>query len=521
MLASENDALPGGKVGGIGDVVRDCPPALAALGNTVDVVTPGYGHFSRLPGASHVADLRVWFGGRLETVELLRVPGRVEVQGVELWALEHPLFSCCGAGRIYCDDGDDRPFATDASKFALFCAAVGVALGGGQLARPAAIHLHDWHAATLAVLRSYHPEYAFLQDVPMVFSIHNLALQGIRPQRGDDSSLLAWFPHLAFDQEAVADPRAWDCYNPMRAAINLCDRVHVVSPGYAREILRPSEPWRGFIGGEGLEQDLGRAAGEGRLFGILNGCDYPGPDHSATTFADFIALARRELLATVGRSATVDSAHLIALRRLDALSSGESPSPRSVITSVGRMTDQKLMILCQRLEDGRGALDHLLDRLASDQLLVMLGSGDARLEQYVTEVSGRRDNLIFLKAYSEALSGALYALGQLFLMPSSFEPCGISQMLAMRAGQPCLVHGVGGLADTVRDGEDGFTFYGDSPREQALALLERLSEALDLMRKQPATWKRLCKAAAAARFPWSESAARYVKELYQIPTESS
>jgi starch synthase len=397
----------------------------------------------------------------------------------------------------------------------LFCAAASEAVVSGLVGPVDRIHLHDWHAATLAVLRSFHPEYAGLRSVPAVFSIHNLALQGIRPQRGDDSSLLGWFPGLAFDQEAVADPRARDCYNPMRAAINLCERVHVVSPGYAEEILRPSEPWRGFIGGEGLEQDLRRASAEGRLVGILNGCDYPGPDYGGTDFGDFVALARRELLATVGRSATVDSAHLIALHRLDALAAGESPAPRSIVTSVGRMTEQKLMILCQRLDDGRGALDHLLDQLASDQLLVMLGSGDAALEQYVTEVAGRRDNLIFLNAYSEALSGALYALGCLFLMPSSFEPCGISQMLAMRAGQPCLVHGVGGLADTVHDGEDGFTFYGDSPREQALALRQRLREALDLMRDQPASWKRLCRAAAAARFPWSESAARYVSELYQ------
>ena len=514
MAAAENDALPGGKVGGIGDVVRDAPPALAALGHAVDVVTPGYGHFSQLPGAERTGHVAVWFRGRLEQVQIFRVPGKRAVKGVTFWALEHQLFSAWGAGRIYCDDGPDRPFATDASKFALFCAALGQAIQQRQLPQPEVLHLHDWHTATLAVLRAYHPGFRELQQLPVVYTIHNLALQGTRPQRDDDSALLSWFPGLEFDDAVIHDPAIWGCYNPVRAAINLSDRVHVVSPTYAAEIVRPSEPWHGFFGGEGLEGDLRRADREGRLHGILNGCEYPG-ESPAPTAAELFELAGSELLALAGKRAQVDSAHLIALRRLDRIvAGGKKALPRRLLTSVGRITDQKLLILRQRLADNRGALEHLLDALAPDELMILLGSGDPALEAYFTEVAGRHRNFLFLKGFSDPLARALYAAGDLFLMPSSFEPCGISQMLAMREGQPCLVHRVGGLADTVQDDVDGFAFSGDSPAHQAEAMLARLGDALSVMRDDPTAWDAIRARAAAARFHWSESATRYVDLLY-------
>lgn len=124
MAAAENDAIPGGKVGGIGDVVRDIPLALAAAGHQVDVVIPAYGAFSRVPGAERAGVLRVMFLGRPETVEIFEVPAKTHSDQVTLWALEHPLFAVGGAGQIYCDDAGERPFATDASKFALFSVAV-------------------------------------------------------------------------------------------------------------------------------------------------------------------------------------------------------------------------------------------------------------------------------------------------------------------------------------------------------------------------------------------------------------
>ena len=136
MAAAENDALPRGKVGGIGDVVRDIPRALGKTGQDVDVVMPGYGSFSKLAGAQHITSLPVMFAGQGQTVDIFKVslaasPSKSSTQSsskVTQWVIEHPLFAIGGIGKIYCDDPSNRPFASDASKFALFSAAVAKAV---------------------------------------------------------------------------------------------------------------------------------------------------------------------------------------------------------------------------------------------------------------------------------------------------------------------------------------------------------------------------------------------------------
>ncbi len=136
------------------------------------------------------------------------------------------------------------------------------------------IHLHDWHAALLLVLRRYHPAYQRLQQIHCAYTIHNLALQGIRPLLGHASSLAAWYPGLAYESAVLADPRWSNCINLMAVGIRLADAVHAVSPSYAEEILRPSAVTaHGYYVGEGLEIDLRKTQAEGRVFGILDGCE--------------------------------------------------------------------------------------------------------------------------------------------------------------------------------------------------------------------------------------------------------
>lgn len=522
MVAAENDALPGGKVGGIADVLRSIPIALAEAGQQVQVVTPGYQRFSRLAGAKKVATVELMFANYPHSVEVFRVPAKSPHNDVVLWALEHPLFAAGGAGKIYCDDGSDRPFATDASKFALFSAAVAKAVVDKVFGQLDVLHLHDWHAAMVAVLREFDPQYKALQKIPTVYTIHNLALQGVRPFADDDSSLQAWFPGLSYKADLINDPNAPHCINLMRAGINLSDKVHAVSPTYAREILQPSNYQQGYFGGEGLEQDLQRAANDKRLFGILNGCEYPEKNEAALSLIDLLLFCEIEQLAWMGKTALVDSAHLIAHTRishgfeaLSASANAEVDSRAFIATSVGRVTDQKVLLLKQRMPDGASALDHMLDVIGDHGLFIMLGNGDKALEQFLTEVAGRRRNFIFLKGYAENLSRYLYSTGDLFLMPSSFEPCGISQMLAMREGQPCLVHKVGGLSDTVVDGKTGFMFSGDSLPDQAVNMVQCLAQAVELWQSKPKTWTRISNAAAKARFLWADVAAEYLKLLYK------
>ncbi len=514
MLAAENDALVGAKVGGIGDVVRHLPAALAALDCEVTVLTPAYGALANQPGAERLAALKVGFGGSAQHVELYQVPGRQPRKGVRHWVLEHPLFASCGRGRIYCDDPPSRPFARDASKFALFCAAAAEAVVAGLCGAPQVIHLHDWHAALLLLLRRYHPAFHLLQTMRCVYTVHNLALQGVRPLTGDASSLSAWYPDLDVEHAVVADPRWPDCINPMAVGVRLADAVHVVSPSYAQEIQRPSAvETRGYYGGEGLEGDLLQAHHEGRLHGILNGCDYPQSLPAAAEWPALKELLQTQVLDWAGRDSQLASCHFIACARLTAW---PTRRPATVLTSVGRITEQKIRLLHHPTSAGRPALEAILDQIGDDGLFIMLGSGDPDYEQALTTTAGRRRNFLFLRGYAEGLSETLYASGDLFLMPSSFEPCGISQMLAMRASQPCLVHHVGGLRDTIQPGINGFAFTGGSLTEQADNLVQALAATLDLRRHHPDRWREFSARAEAARFRWSDSARSCLDMLYHV-----
>lgn len=522
MVAAENGALPGGKVGGMGDVLRDIPRALAALGHQVDVVTPGYQHFSTLPEAQSRGTITGDFAGRQETFGLFLLEG---IDGVALkgsgqinhWILEHPGFAPVAPGMIYTDDPPGQPFATDATKFALFSRGVVQWLAAGKYVQPDIIHLHDWHTACVAILLNYDPRYLALKKTPLVFTIHNLALQGIRPFRGEISSLEHWYPGLQYAREQIGDSRYAGCVNPMRAAVNLCGRIHAVSPTYAREIQLPSRPDAGFTGGEGLELDLQRASREGRLHGILNGCEYPGISSPSADFAHFTALAGDELLQWLAAKPIAQSSHLVALRKLDSLRESGMQRPEFLATSVGRITGQKIRLLLEPMPGGRPALEQVLEMLASaNGMLAMLGNGDGAMEQQLNALSAKWPNFLFLKGYSEPLSHTLYGIGDLFIMPSSFEPCGISQMLAMRASQPCLAHRTGGLADTISDGDNGFLFGGESPREQAANFLNRLAEILALRKDDPARWESLRSRAGAARFSWADAARGYEKFLYDL-----
>ena len=517
MVAAENDALPGAKVGGIADVVRDLPNALARAGHEVSVVVPSYSVLHELPGASRVTEFDVAFRGDSLRVSLWRIALPGASPGVRQFVLHSAAFAPGKRGQVYCDDPPQRPFSSDANKFALFNAAVCKAVVSDAFNALDVIHLHDWHSALVLLLRACDPTYVALKSIRCVFTIHNLALQGVRPLRGDPSSLLHWFPDLAFTQAQVVDPRWADCVNPMAVGIRLADAVNTVSPSYAKEILQPNAiEEAGFHGGEGLQAELIAAHEAGRLFGVLNGCEYPdskAQDNAATkrSWPRLMQLLHDEMLALAAADATLSSVHFIAIQRLQKLA---RKRPGVIVTSVGRLVAQKLGLLQVTRDDGQSALHRLLGELGERGLLIMIGNGDPQYELWLREVAARHSNLLFICGYSAALAPALYCNGDLFLMPSSYEPCGISQMLAMRSGQPCLVHQVGGLRDTVHHKVDGFAFDGEDRQAQADALVNTFAEAIALREQSPAAYKQIANAAAAARFNWSDSAAAYVDKLY-------
>ncbi len=463
-----------------------------------------------LAGARQIAELEVPFGSGVHRVAVIEVPG--PDSRVRNIVLEHPLYSPLGAGRIYVDDGPGRPFASDAGKFAFLCAAAASYILNLKFP-PRIVHLHDWHAALYCLLRAFEPRLASLRDIRTVYTIHNLAIQGIRPLSGDPSSLGTWFPELKYNSNMVADPRYADCVNPMAVGIRLADKINTVSPTYAREILVTSDPARGFSGGEGLEQDLRTASRRQRLVGILNGCEYPGRDRRRPGWRRILETIGAELAQWRGRSDELDAIHALSVERISRL---PRRRPANVLTSIGRLTAQKADLFLRPAGGAETALAAILQRLGRNGVLIMVGSGENQLQRRIAEIARAHENFLFLCGYSETFSDMLYAAGDLFLMPSSFEPCGISQMLAMRSGQPCVVHATGGLKDTVRNGVSGFTFDGDSPEQQAGNFVSAVDLALNTRTNDQDRWLQIRHQAGAQRFSWDTAAAHYIRDLYEI-----
>ena len=318
FVAAENAALAGAKVGGMADVVHELSVSLAGRGHDVTVLTPGYGFLSELPGFQPAGQVEAVFAGRSSRGDVFES----REGDVRYCLIEHE--DLAAGGEIYVHD-NGPPFATDANRFALFCslASAWVETSGAEV-----VHLHDWHVAPMLFLQKHdmYPEFA---NKKTVFTIHNLEMQGIRPLTGDASSLSSWFPDMPHDSLFI-DPRWSDCVNFLRGGIHMADCVNTVSPTYANEIQT-------LEGGEGLDEDLRELAAAGRLFGILNGCEYPKPTpgHRRSS-GELIKLAIQEGLEVVGEAET-----------------------SMLVTGVGRLTAQKVSLLLE-LVDGKPVLQHLL-----------------------------------------------------------------------------------------------------------------------------------------------------------------
>ena len=487
--------------------MRDLPLALSAKGWEVTVATPSYGNLQKLPGTRQLATNDVNFRGEPHSVSVWHVP--CEMQKVRNIVFHHSLFSEHGTGRIYVGDDTTRPFASDADKFAFFCVAAATWISASKHL-PDVVHLHDWHASFYLLLTHYDRDFAALQDIRTVFTIHNLSYQGTRPFSGDESSLAAWYPDLRPHYAATVDPRYDDCVNPMASAIRLADRVSTVSPTYAMEICKPNDPPAGFIGGEGLEDDLIDARDQKRLFGVLNGCYYDQPLGRRPGWQRLLGMIKTQLHEWQEKEPT-NPAHALALSRIAAM---PKRRPAHLITSIGRFVTQKVTLLLYEFGNGELALERIAHAVSDNGVIILLGSGEAALEERMLQLAERVPNLIFLHGYSEDLAAPLYRGGDLFLMPSSFEPCGISQMLAMRGAQPCVVHGVGGLKDTVEDGVTGFVFGGDTPVAQADDFVDTTAHAIDIRSTDPVRWQSICRSAASRRFDWASSAEQTIQTLY-------
>lgn len=468
MIASE--AVPYAKTGGLADVIGALPAALARIGHDVTVVLPRY----RDDGLSSPrGSVTFTLGGASLAAGVYehRPSDRLRVLLVE----RPDLFRREGLYGVGPDDyGDnDRRFA--------FLVRAALEVVAQESRRPHVVHAHDWQTGLAAAyLRSRYARHPVLGGLATVFTIHNLAYQGLFPTSGA--------PAIDLD-DALLSPGGveyWGQMSLLKAGIVLSDMVTTVSPTYAKEIL---EPELGF-GFHGILR-----ARASPLVGVLNGIDTmrwnPRLDpHLPQPYS-------------VDRLAGKREAKRALLHRL-GLPNEPASLDRPLVGMVSRLVDQKGFDL---LADLRSELPRL------GATFVLLGAGEARYEALWSELAARHPTRIAARiGFDEALAHLIEAGSDIFLMPSRFEPCGLNQLYSLAYGTVPVVRATGGLNDTVRDHDagtdegNGFTFESYTTE----ALLQALRRALEAFAR-PAVWRRLQVAGMREDHSWDVSAREYVK----------
>ena len=473
FLAAE--ALPFVKVGGLADVAGSLPQAVQALGHDVRLMIPRYGairsdrfHLEKIGDSFPIP-----VGPGTEHVHLVGSTLDEKVPVYLVWD-EHYFSS---RDQVY-------GFEDDAQRFAVF--------GRGGLAalrsldwKPDVIHTNDWHTGIVPTwLSTKGQQDPFYADIATLFTIHNLAYQGITGRLILTFAQMEHVKHLSVEQPGTV--------NWMAQGIAHADLINTVSEQYAQEILTPEM-------GMGLDPLLGER--RDRLFGVVNGIDYerwgPATDPNIPHRFDSETLDRR-------------AANKAALQQQARLPIRPDVPLTGMVTRLDGIKGMDLM---------EPVLEWLLAREGEAQF-VLLGTGNPQYHEMLEQAQARfPDRMCAFLKFDDVLARRIYAGADMFLMPSRVEPCGLGQMIAMRYGCVPIVRATGGLADTVADYTarrgrgTGFAFTDYTPE----ACQDALARALKVYRKKKA-WRRLQKRGMSADFSWSASAQKYV-ELYRRAME--
>lgn len=475
VLSAASEAFPLVKTGGLADVVGALPKALAAEDVAVTTFVPGYpAVLQALPRATPVLVLDDVFGA---SARVLAAPG---ASGTDVFVLDAPHLFARPGNPYTGPDGRDWP--DNAQRFAAFArAAARIATGAVRGYRPDVVHAHDWQAGLIPAYLRYASEAA--PPPPSVVTVHNLAFQGLFPRE-----LLGelGLPPAAFTVDGV---EYFGQIGYLKAGLQFADRITTVSPTYALEITTRD-------GGMGLDGLLRARANV--LSGILNGIDVEVWDPAT----DAHLAANYDAAKPGARSA--NTAALQARLGLNA-------DPNAFCVGVvSRLTEQKGLDL---LID---ALPHLL---ATGAQLAMLGAGDAALERAFAGAAKTSPGRVGVEiGYDESLAHQIQAGAHALLVPSRFEPCGLTQLCALRYGAVPVVARVGGLADTIVDANEAALTAGVATGIQFAppsrdALEHALSRAAALFRDR-ATWERMRANGMRADVSWTHPARRYAN-LYR------
>jgi starch synthase len=371
-------------------------------------------------------------------------------------------------------------YGDDEERSAFFCKATLLCLTHLEDFKPQIVHCNDWHTALIPVmLKEYFGDHPYYYDIKSVISIHNLKYQGVTG-RGFLWDVLDMADHVAAREYLAFG----DAVNFLKGALHYANAITTVSPTYAQEIMTP-------YFGEGLDGVLRWR--EEYLTGILNGIDYSEYDPAID--------------GRIFRTYTCDNTDegkAFNKKKLQAELALPEEADTPLIVIVSRLTEQK----------GLDLVAHIMEELlyAGDVQLAVLGTGDWRYEEMFYYFANRYPDQTAVRiTFDETLARKIYAGGDILLMPSKFEPCGITQMIAMKYGTLPVVRETGGLHDTVVSynrftGEGtGFSFANYNAHE----LLFTIREAAGIYRNKRAVWRGIQKNACTADFSWQASAERY------------
>ncbi len=457
MIASE--ASPFAKTGGLADVVGALPSALRSYGDEVAVLIPRYGSID-LAGARRVYDhLPIHFGPAVYHTAVYQAGEEYPIYLLDC----PPLYDRLG---LYGEAGLDYP--DNHIRFAVL--ARGALAVARFLFRPDILHCHDWQAGLVpAYLRSTFAMDPTFIGMRTLFTIHNLGYQGLFPR--------TVLPEIALDPALyrLDGLEFFGQVSFIKAGIAFADAINTVSPAYAREIQTPEY-------GFGLDGAL-RARAE-VLTGILNGVDYRewSPETDPLIPANYSA-------------ANLDGKEVSKQRLLEEFGMPPEAMERPLIGIVSRFTRQK----------GAGLIAEVADEIvAEDVYMIALGTGDPEYEDFFRQMAARHPLRIGVQfGFDNPLAHRIEAGADMFLMPSQYEPCGLSQIYSLRYGTVPVVRATGGLDDTI--GEDtGFKFAEYS----APALLEAVRAAVREFADRYA-WRRRMRRGMDRDFSWKASAAHY------------
>jgi starch synthase len=471
MVASE--VAPWAKTGGLADVTGALPQALDHLGHEVTVVLPKY-RGSQLPGATTLSS-PVRLGHTMYEVgyHIASLSVRRRVVMVDVPA----LFDREG---FYGLNGQDFP--DNAERFGLLAAAALDFAEQDSDRRPVdVLHAHDWQAGLVPTfVRTSPGRYPRLQRASTVFTVHNLAYQGLFPPDVVPALGLPWSVFT------IDVGEFYGRFSFLKSALTESDTLTTVSPTYARETATPEF-------GAGLDGLL--SARRDRYYGILNGIDTEAWNPATDPYLPAHFDAKR-----LGGKRACKRA---LLKRFN-FSVGDDAMARPLVAMVSRLVEQKGIDLIEQASEA-------LIRI--DATWVVLGSGEARFEDFFRALARRHPTRVGVQiGFDEPLAHLIEAGADMFLMPSRFEPCGLNQMYSLRYGTVPIVRAVGGLDDTVQpytaraSGANGFKFRDATPE----ALARTVRQAARLYQNKTA-WLLLMTRGMGADHSWETSAREYVK----------